>query len=183
MHSSLLTTHLCAPVTEVVHRDDLPTARLVQVREEGANDGTPQVSDVELLCDVRGRVLDNDAFAGTSGVGAILRLTCCGGVREGVDLIEDEAVEGGSGDNEKEVNAFVADALYPFVGFELRGEIRSIRWRFGRITLTLRRVNPPRGKLGRLVCAGKRAPTTGQERLACCRRIAKEAASEYTPCL
>ena len=128
MHSSLLTTHLCAPVTEVVHRDDLPTARLVQVREEGANDGTPQVSDVELLCDVRGRVLDNDAFAGTSGVGAILRLTCCGGVREGVDLIEDEAVEGGSGDNEKEVNAFVADALYPFVGFELRGEIRSIRW-------------------------------------------------------
>ena len=55
-------THLSAPVAEIVQGHDLPAARFVQIREERADDGTSEVADVERLCDVGRRVLDDDSL-------------------------------------------------------------------------------------------------------------------------
>lgn len=43
---------LSTPVTQVVHRDDLPPARFVQVGQERAYNSTSKVSNMEGLCDV-----------------------------------------------------------------------------------------------------------------------------------
>lgn len=66
--------YLGTPVSEVVHRDHFPSARLVEVREERANDGAPQVADVEGFGDVGGGVLDDDTLALAEVVRAIFRL-------------------------------------------------------------------------------------------------------------
>ena len=66
--------YLCSPVTEVVERVDVPTARLVQVGEERADDRTSQVADMERLGDVGRGVFDDDPLALTEVVGAVLRL-------------------------------------------------------------------------------------------------------------
>lgn len=75
--------------------------------------------DVELFCDVRRGVFNDDTFSGTSGVGAILGLARCSGMREGMYLIKNQAVEGSGRDNKQKVDAFMTDSLYPFVGLEL----------------------------------------------------------------
>ena len=67
-------THLGAPVAEVVHGDDVPAVRLVEVREEGADDGAAEVADVEGLGDVGGGVLDDDALSLAELVPAVLGL-------------------------------------------------------------------------------------------------------------
>ena len=44
--------HLGSPITKVVHGDDLPPTGLIQVGEERADDGTPQVANMERLGDI-----------------------------------------------------------------------------------------------------------------------------------
>ena len=66
--------YLCSPVTEVVERVDVPTACLVQVGEERADDRTSQVADMERLGDVGRGVFDDDPLALAEVVGAVLRL-------------------------------------------------------------------------------------------------------------
>ena len=67
-------TYLCTPITEVVQGDDLPSARPVEVGEEGTDDRAPEVADVERLCDVGRGVLDDDALALAERVRAVLWL-------------------------------------------------------------------------------------------------------------
>ena len=64
--------YLSSLVAEVVYRDNLPSRRLVQVGEEGADDGAPEVSEVELFDDVGRGVLDDDFFALARIVAAVL---------------------------------------------------------------------------------------------------------------
>ena len=52
--------NLGSPVAEVIERHDIPTTRLVQIREEGADDRAPEMANMERLCDVGGRVFDDN---------------------------------------------------------------------------------------------------------------------------
>jgi hypothetical protein len=52
--------HLSTPIPKVVDRGDVPPVGLVEVCEVGTDDGRPKVSDVEVLGDVGGGVLNND---------------------------------------------------------------------------------------------------------------------------
>lgn len=45
-------TRLCSPVPKIIHRDDFPAARLVQIRKECTDDRTPQMSNMERFRDI-----------------------------------------------------------------------------------------------------------------------------------
>ena len=55
-------TYLSSPVAEVVERVNIPSAGAVEIGEKRADDGTSEVADVEGLCDVGRRVLDDDSL-------------------------------------------------------------------------------------------------------------------------
>lgn len=67
-------THLGTPITQVVHRLDIPTARLVEVSKERADNSAPKMADMERLGYVRRRVLDDDRFTLARVVGAVTRV-------------------------------------------------------------------------------------------------------------
>ena len=52
--------YLSTPIPEVIDRSDLPPVGFVEVCEVGPNDGRSEVPDVEVLGNVRGRVLDDN---------------------------------------------------------------------------------------------------------------------------
>ena len=75
-HSENRRTKLLAPVAEVVHAEDVPAVGLVEVGEEGADDGRAEVAGVERLGDVGRRELDDDALALARLVRAVPVLLC-----------------------------------------------------------------------------------------------------------
>ena len=72
--------NLSAAVAEIIHPDDFPPTRFVEVSEKHTDDGAPEVTDVEEFGDVRGGLLDDRLVSFARGVGPVLgppRLVRC----------------------------------------------------------------------------------------------------------
>lgn len=112
-------THLRAPISQIVHRHDIPSASLVQICQKSANDGRAEVSDVEALRDVRRRVLDHDFLARAGRVRAILGLARWRVMREPMDLRQHGADEGRCLEHEMQERLVMCDRLDVIVRLEL----------------------------------------------------------------
>ncbi|PPQ83559.1 hypothetical protein CVT25_006795 [Psilocybe cyanescens] len=88
MRSETKNAHLCASIPQIIHRDNLPSTRLIQVLEERADDRPPQMPNLERLGCVRRRVLDDDFLALAGVIRAVLQLPQWRVAREGINLGE-----------------------------------------------------------------------------------------------
>lgn len=107
-------TKLLAPITEVVELDHLPAAGLVEVCEEGTNDGRTEVASMKGFGNVGGSELDDGFLSFARLIAAVGRLSMHVGqeehswstqqkevahlgleVGELVDLVERDRCQGG----------------------------------------------------------------------------------------
>lgn len=63
--------HLRSPVTEIVHGCNLPSAGLVQIRQEPTDDCAPQVADMKGLCNIGRRIFYDDLLALSRAVASV----------------------------------------------------------------------------------------------------------------
>lgn len=84
--------YLCSPITKIVHRNDVPPAGFVEVREERPEDGAPDVTNMEAFGNVRRRIFDDHLLACTRVVVPV-RGNSTRGTREIVYLTQDSRDE------------------------------------------------------------------------------------------
>lgn len=119
-------SHLSSPISQVIHGNDAPPTRLVQIRKERADDSAAQMSNMEGLGDVRRRILDDDFLALACVVRAVRSLTSGRVARKSVDLVEHFANHARRVYAEVQERFVEDDSLDPFIRLELSGFKRQL---------------------------------------------------------
>lgn len=63
-----------SPISQIVHSNNIPSAALVEVRQETADDGTSEMASMEGLRNIGARKFHNDTLALAGVDGSVCRL-------------------------------------------------------------------------------------------------------------
>lgn len=111
--------HLSTPVPKVVHRGDIPSVGLVEVCEVGSDDGRSKVTDVEVLGNVGGRILNDDFLPLPRIIASVFGLASGRVLGQVMNLSQDLLIQRRGPTSEVKESLFLSNRLDPFIWFEL----------------------------------------------------------------